>query len=175
MLSKVFVALLAASSAALAAAEKGGSYNYEKQVPEGYRDDAYATKDGPVVVMENFDYYPEVMEDYVNVPYQLKGPKYEGHIEFLSESATYETNSDGPYLPEMKPKAIYSPIFEKQFVCPKYEKMIVVKVPAKCACQPIEIKPNIVKAPEFKEHTKDVYSQEGPYGETNAYCGKDMY
>ncbi|TPX40056.1 hypothetical protein SeMB42_g05197 [Synchytrium endobioticum] len=164
MLSKAVVALLAASSAALVSADlKFGGYSGEKYAADTYKDGAYNTEymvknDGyvsdkaPGIVYDKVDYRPEYKEGVVEVPYKMKGPRYEGHIKFPSEYAKYETKSEGPYVPEMKQSKIYAPVYEKQFVCPKHEKMVVVKVPAKCACEPIEVKPKIVKAPEFKEY-----------------------
>ncbi|TPX40789.1 hypothetical protein SeMB42_g05415 [Synchytrium endobioticum] len=189
MLPKIVIAVLAASSAALVSANEKAAHNHEKYAPEMFKDGAYKTEiltkedhyvseKGPIVVMERADHYPEVVyrEDFVEVPYTLKGPKYEGHIKFPSEYAKYETKSDGPHLPEMKPRQIFSPIYEKQFVCPKYEKIVVVKVPAKCVCEPIEVKPKIVKAPEFKElpheYKEDVYAKEVMHGKDAHYGGK---
>lgn len=104
-------------------------------------------------------------------------------------------------VPEIKPIKIYAEVFEKNFgkypcgygipefknhqassnliVCPKFEKVVIVKVPAKCACGSIEVKPKIVKAPEFKELpyeskvVKEEFVKESIYGKEG--YGKEGY
>ena len=59
------------------------------------------------------------------------------------------------------------------------EKVVIVKVPAKCACGSIEVKPKIVKAPEFKELpyeskvVKEEFVKESIYGKEG--YGKEGY
>ncbi|TPX33560.1 hypothetical protein SeMB42_g02845 [Synchytrium endobioticum] len=167
MLSKVVLALFVASSAVSASiggdhGYKDGQYKNEMLVKE----DSYVSDKGPRVYYDkDYDYDTEEKEDLVKVPYKLKGPKYDGHIRFPAEYAKYETRSEGPHVPETKQKRIEGYVMEKPFVCPKYEKMVVVRVPAKCECESVEVMPKIVKAPEYKELPYDVkdYKEDG-YG-----------
>ncbi|TPX43429.1 hypothetical protein SeMB42_g04356 [Synchytrium endobioticum] len=118
--------------------------------------DAFKSTDAPVSVYDDMPYYtPEVEERVVKVEYLLKEPKPEGELRFPCEYAKYETRSEGPHVPEFKPRTIYAEVMEKEFVCPKYEKIIVVKVPAKCVCAPIEVNPKIMPAPQLKQKTED--------------------
>jgi hypothetical protein len=101
-------------------------------------------------------FYPKVAqreefsEGHLDVKYLEKyPPKPQGAIIFPSEFAKYETTSEGPFVPLFKPRKIYADVFEKQFVCPKFEKVVYVTIPGKCACEPINVHPKIIKAPKL--------------------------
>ncbi|TPX32621.1 hypothetical protein SmJEL517_g04291 [Synchytrium microbalum] len=209
MLSKIFVTLLAASSAIVsvsADAKYYGDDDYYKD--DYYQDDGFYKDDyytSPKVVekeviiekflpherIEHYGPYVEVLEKeaafksmkYPEVVYPKVAQKEEfsdGHLEvkylekyppqpqgaiiFPSEYAKYETHSEGPHVPHFKPRKIYADVFEKQFVCPKFEKVVYVTIPGKCTCEPINVHPKVIKAPRLIHDGKHFDGPDDYYG-----------
>ncbi|TPX33623.1 hypothetical protein SmJEL517_g03574 [Synchytrium microbalum] len=107
----------------------------------------------PAVVYPKVAQKEEFYEEHLDVTYLEKyPPKPQGTILFPSEYAKYETKSEGPFVPLFKTRKVYADVFEKQFVCPKFEKTIYIRIPGKCACDPVSIHPKLLRATEYPLH-----------------------
>jgi hypothetical protein len=114
------------------------------------KEDAFKSMKYPEVIYPKIAQREEFSEGHLDVKYLEKyPPKPQGAIIFPSEYAKYETKSEGPHVPLFKPRKIYADVFEKQFVCPKFEKVVYVTIPGKCTCEPINVHPKIIKAPKL--------------------------
>jgi len=113
--------------------------------------ESFSSKRPEVIYPPHKGFY-DVKEDFMDVKYLKKfPPKPEGVLVFPDTFAKYEAKSEGPFVPHFKPKKIFAEVFEKQFVCPKFNKVVIVKIPGKCACETIEVTPKVVKAPRLPE------------------------
>jgi hypothetical protein len=114
------------------------------------KEDTFKSMKYPEVVYPKVAQREEFSEGHLEVKYLEKyPPKPQGAIIFPSEFAEYETKSEGPHVPLFRPRKVYADVYEKQFVCPKFEKIVYVTIPGKCACEPINVHPKIIKAPKL--------------------------